>query len=430
MPLRPRSGGHEPGKPWRHHVRRISARLGCDRSAACPLHDAKGMPKTLVFPIALIAVITACVGPSEVDDEPSPPGGKADSSDLMFDFEAIEHVLGNTFGLSMKLDGQERPHVVYDVLGHGLRYAVRDSMGWKLESIVSTNRAITHHDVALQPSGQPCVVFSIVDPNDNPNRMVRYVCRDPEGRWEGSDVDRGSGPFALTIDQHGTPHLMYAADSTTTAPKLKYATYLPGTSTWARMVVYQGSWGSGRITVDSSANPQIIFAPTWLSSPLGSRSVLYAKRSAGTFQVTEVMALGDDFVSGVDLAVDQADGLHLMYGNPVICLSCDPGDMNHTGVFYRSPGAEWETAWRREALDYLRMSYETTMGAHIVGRSTRLGSAGLQLGIKRHEQWQWHLIASGNTTSPNIALSPSEGIHLAYVSYDDKRIMYARRRSP
>jgi len=164
--------------------------------------------------------------------------------------------LANT-SLSLVVDGEDRPHVVYQGLT-GLEYAYRGASGWITETLGTEGVDGQMPSLALDGSGRPHVLYFDFKSWDNIYLKLAY--RDGAG-WQFLSIERvmaALGHLDLAFDGSGVPHIVYLRSGPYGAlPHTLVYGHRQGNGWYLEVVDDEGS--SPSLALDASDRPRIAY---------------------------------------------------------------------------------------------------------------------------------------------------------------------------
>ncbi|MEJ2709397.1 MAG: hypothetical protein P8074_17435 [Anaerolineales bacterium] len=214
--------------------------------------------------------------------------------------------------VSMAADNHGGAHVVYfDESGERLRYAKSNGNTWSLENIVEDVQ-VDWADIALDPQGQPQVVFEQYLSHDS--QPVRYFVRRDSTWQEGPAVNPDTGRAAMPsiqISPDGNPSVAFIDGSAYGTQKLVLAEW--NGSNWHKQDIDQG---------------ELVFSPVLALSPAGEPQVAYAvrldsltettdrlryafQRPQGSWNLEEIDSNSE--IAAIEMAVSSEGTPHLAY---------------------------------------------------------------------------------------------------------------------
>ncbi len=209
-------------------------------------------------------------------------------------------VVDPTYGVnrdpSLVLDGNGRPHIVYQASEGESNYAYYNGQGWQIQSLndIEPSGWIQSPSLTVDAAGHPHLAYT------RENDLV-YAYYDGD-TWHTEHLDSGAYP-SLVLDSSGYPHLSYFGPP----DLLKYATY-DGTS-WQIAVVcpfYDEYEPHFALALDLADRPHIIYL-----GPFGME-VLHAYLG-DTVWISETIESSEEMYFAPSVATDTAGRLHVSY---------------------------------------------------------------------------------------------------------------------
>jgi len=158
--------------------------------------------------------------------------------------------------LSLAVDGQDRPHVVYRGPS-GLEYAFRDESGWITEMLGTEGADGQFPQLALDGSGRPYVLY--FDQESADNIYLRLAYRD-EDTWQFLSVERVMGIVGgidIALDGSGVPHFVYRRSGPGAAPPYELVYGYREGGGW-HLEVVDDEAGTASLALDADGRPHIV----------------------------------------------------------------------------------------------------------------------------------------------------------------------------
>jgi hypothetical protein len=187
-------------------------------------------------------------------------------------------------GLSIAIDSQNNPHVVYIDSENGsyylpntkyvqsaqyLMYASWNGSNWTIQTVdnwnisnVNPQASIGYCSLALDSKSNPHIVYSVSDGSSN---LLKYASWTGIN-WSIQTIDYGTGG-SIGLDSANNPHIAYSG----TNGDLKYASWTG--SKWKIQTIDVSVTDLEFLALDSKNHPSIIYAPF---TTTGSYSVKWA----------------------------------------------------------------------------------------------------------------------------------------------------------
>ena len=202
--------------------------------------------------------------------------------------------------LSLALDAAGRPHIAYHGYWGGLGYAYYDGATWRIEQVEGgTGDMGVYASIALDAADRPHIAYGGCAASCG----MRYAVRETGG-WRTQAVDTGTWAAlqtSMALDVQGRPHISYFLD----AP-LKYATW-DGVRWLTEAVDGLSAWSFSALRLDSRGQPHVAYVPY-------DGAVRHAYRTIAGWQIETIdQTYGISGIAG--LALDAADNPHVVYGS-------------------------------------------------------------------------------------------------------------------
>jgi hypothetical protein len=172
---------------------------------------------------------------------------------------SIEEVAPAGYSHVLALDSANRPHLLFHDADAGkLRHAVRYQSGWAIDNVanVTINEPDMSFDMAIGPNNIPCIVYAtdpevISFPLDT---TLTYGCRQ-NNKWALTSIDDGGRSAKLIVDTDNEPHIALVQG--------QEAAYLTREGNqWIKEYVAEDEAFMGRVwlSLDNNGTPHLIYS--------------------------------------------------------------------------------------------------------------------------------------------------------------------------
>jgi FlgD Ig-like domain len=290
-------------------------------------------------------------------------------------FEEVDHgAEGGYWWIDMALDGAGRTHVTYMVGvllpgSEAIKYAVKDGSTWSREVVVAPALGVSRgNSIALMPDGSPCIAYAQNDADVNGDEFTKLVFAEKQG---------GAWRFEI----------VEAPDYTVNC----------GTDC--------------SVAIDSDGNPHVMY---------GCDGTRYAFREGGAWTIEMVAN-----VRGTGFALDVDGGAHVGYYDP------DLGGLTYA----TRTGGAWarELVWPTPGTQTSpsSMSLDSDGQPHFCFTVIPSAPTEATLHYARKAAAGWSIQAidvrrGSGYRSRAAALDGAGDLHVAYMEWTHKNVMYAR----
>jgi len=200
--------------------------------------------------------------------------------------------------ISIAVDSLGRPHIAFKEAGtvEDLRYALRESTGWVVQTVESEGNVGAGCSIAIDGDDHPHIAY-----RDDTTAAVKYAQWTGTG-WDISTVSTaGWADTSLALDGAGNPHILTG--------RYTYGAryYVRDGASWVTEVVDPAGKSYCKLVLDSSERPHAAYSARFE----GTSGVKYAVRGATGWEVETIRTnYHDTFVT---LALNSQDEPAIIY---------------------------------------------------------------------------------------------------------------------
>jgi hypothetical protein len=321
--------------------------------------------------------------------------------------------IGAYTSLVLDVDGQ--PHIGYEG-DTTLKYAYKDSTGWKFESVGGEGQGGQFLSIALDNSGMAWISSYYESEQKTLNIAHREVESRKAASWQIEEVDHSQGSGrnnSLVLDAKDLAHTSYGIYAEYVGTGLMYARREP--DGWKIEAVDLTSSGEhSSLALDENGNPCVSYQ--------AGANLWYASRETGGWQRILVEAGGSGSLGQYNsLAVDEAGYAHISYYNQ------NSGELKYA---YQN-GSGWHqerVIWESDK----HMGEGTSLALHPDGYpriAFRVGLHDDDLGYAYKDITGWHAVivkSEGQVGyGVSMALDADGWPHISYHNWTDNTVEYA-----
>jgi hypothetical protein len=220
----------------------------------------------------------------------------------------ITETVTSGFYSRLDLDSQDNPHLVfYDSATQGIYYASKQATTWDIQEVMTTTRNWSYPAIALDEQDGPHLCMDVV------GNSLTYAFRTGSA-WEFEVIEAEQGSefnqCSITLDSYGEPHVGYHKAPDGLVGYMMYAHQENGT--WqVKFINYIGAGDANAIALDSQDHPHLSYYQN------GGDWGLYYSYHDGVSWLTEQVG-GGDFIRGSSIAINQLE-------EPLIARTSDWG---------------------------------------------------------------------------------------------------------